>query len=961
MTDVASVKVRHCSPHGGGGGGGCNRATLTYTRGAELVKDIRQTRQTANAPRNARVVCKLSHEGLHSSAFLRAVAKPVLRERRSSNEAVGSGCNIDRPSSPLQRNRCTSTLHRSHGQPTIVPSAMSTATTAAPSSPGSNASSTVTPPWLDGSGPDNSVFFKFSSAKSRNVDGISDLVEHTSCGHDDVACRSSAGRTLSVSRSRDVRVATQVAQQRAASPCVRRIRKTTCSAMTQIPQPSRARRASGPALLSDAKMASSCAVMYEKSRSTGVTRGNPVQQSKMPAQLLVCPKKGLDDCGSTALLTVLQDGERLVRSVRSSFRMHDTDGDGLLSFVQVERLILALHKRLRLQPSGGDRTHEDVGHVSLQRLRRSDADGDGKLQEKEVLELYRWTLWRRYEDLNQATIDRAKFVGTLHDKSLATFYTTGKSIGSGNFGTIRNVLDRASESSRVVKTLRRQADNDLETNSGRPRSTGEEEISFLAMLDHPHILRIYESFYENDRVHIVTDFCRGGDLFGILRENAALEKTCSEPFVARIFLQVLQAVAHCHDRGVIHKDLKFENIMLRNRLTSTRVLDDVHIVVIDMGLSELFGEQHGRGIRSSTACGTLTTMAPEVIAHDFSCKCDVWSVGCLVFAMLNSQPRRLNDCHGCVALDHFPFAVTATDDDPLGINGLMDSHAHGPDYLRLDGVSEEGVSAVKAMLSYDEDDRPGALDCLSLPWFQQGNERPSRHLSQVQVRTLLDRSKRELRAWWVALIAKAASMLSASDVALFEDQFKAMDSSGNGYISRSDFVLALHQFRVPRQDSERVADAVNSSGTGRISWSEFIAALLPSSEDLLCQGVAAVFARLDLDMDGEVRTGELVEALCKGDFGEAAANACLQKPLVAKSMAEMMIKEMDQNCDGSLNLHDLKGYLLGRDAGNGTGNNRCVAETSTKATSSTPAKGSMIRGKSPLSPQMVQSRRRISV
>merc|ERR1712176_517374 len=91
----------------------------------------------------------------------------------------------------------------------------------------------------------------------------------------------------------------------------------------------------------------------------------------------------------------------------------------------------------------------------------------------------------------------------------------------------------------------------------------------------------------------------------------------SEPWVARVFSQTLEALAYCHEKGVMHKDLKFDNLMLRTVVTADSPIEDIHVMLIDVGLAELFGPEHGKSTHSNVIAGTLITMAPEVIARHF--------------------------------------------------------------------------------------------------------------------------------------------------------------------------------------------------------------------------------------------------------------------------------------------------------------------------------------------------------
>ena len=134
------------------------------------------------------------------------------------------------------------------------------------------------------------------------------------------------------------------------------------------------------------------------------------------------------------------------------------------------------------------------------------------------------------------------------------------------------------------------------------------EIAILKDLDHPNIVRAIETFEWQGEISIVMEVCSGGDLYS--------RDPYSEAEAARIVSSVLSAIAYMHSRKVVHRDLKFENVLFVN----TSPMSEVKL--IDFGLSTVYVNRDLTDIS-----GTIYTMAPEVLKGHHTEKADIWSIG----------------------------------------------------------------------------------------------------------------------------------------------------------------------------------------------------------------------------------------------------------------------------------------------------------------------------------------------
>ena len=93
--------------------------------------------------------------------------------------------------------------------------------------------------------------------------------------------------------------------------------------------------------------------------------------------------------------------------------------------------------------------------------------------------------------------------------------------------------------------------------------------------------------------------------------------------------QVLSAVAYCHDHNIVHRDLKPENVLLEDEK-----VNDLSVKVIDFGASQFFNPSQ----KLTERFGTIYYISPEVLKGNYSSKCDLWSLGVILYILLCGEP-----------------------------------------------------------------------------------------------------------------------------------------------------------------------------------------------------------------------------------------------------------------------------------------------------------------------------------
>lgn len=233
-------------------------------------------------------------------------------------------------------------------------------------------------------------------------------------------------------------------------------------------------------------------------------------------------------------------------------------------------------------------------------------------------------------------------------------YVVIRRIGAGSFGSVDLLRDRQTGAERVCKTV------PIKGMKFEVLSQMKKEIMLLQELDHPRIVRMYE--YTEDVAkgvfQLILEYLAGGPCDTLLSGG----RRPSESVVSNIMQQVLSAVAYCHARGIVHCDLKPENVLLTSAAPSAhprrRCLGGlcrwatapfarlgaceeelVDCKVIDFGLAAHFAPSEPESI--AQFAGTPCYIAPEVVGAlsggRFGPKADVWSVGVTAHYLLSSQ------------------------------------------------------------------------------------------------------------------------------------------------------------------------------------------------------------------------------------------------------------------------------------------------------------------------------------
>lgn len=221
------------------------------------------------------------------------------------------------------------------------------------------------------------------------------------------------------------------------------------------------------------------------------------------------------------------------------------------------------------------------------------------------------------EESSSSSSPTTTATATAGDFKLNLFgkYEVGKLLGCGAFAKVYHARDFRTRQSVAIKTVSKQ-----KILKGGFTEHVKREISIMRRLRHPHIVRLHEVLATKTKIYYVMEFAKGGELF-----TKVTKGRFSEDLSRRYFQQLISAVDYCHSRGVYHRDLKLENLLLD---------ENWDLKVTDFGLSAVNDQIRSDGFLH-TLCGTPAYVAPEILEKKGynGSKVDVWSCGIILFVL----------------------------------------------------------------------------------------------------------------------------------------------------------------------------------------------------------------------------------------------------------------------------------------------------------------------------------------
>ncbi|KAJ3091008.1 Map microtubule affinity-regulating kinase [Quaeritorhiza haematococci] len=193
------------------------------------------------------------------------------------------------------------------------------------------------------------------------------------------------------------------------------------------------------------------------------------------------------------------------------------------------------------------------------------------------------------------------------------YYDLEKSVGEGNFAKVKLATHTLTGQKVAVKIIDKTK---LDKNTAKKLFR---EVRIMKLLNHPHIVRLYEVIDTPKELYLIMEYAAGGEIFDYLVAHGRMK----EKEARRHFRQIVSAIDYCHALHVIHRDLKAENLLLD---------ESMNVKIADFG----FSNQFSPGQRLNTWCGSPPYAAPELFqGKEYSGpEVDIWSLGVVLYVLV---------------------------------------------------------------------------------------------------------------------------------------------------------------------------------------------------------------------------------------------------------------------------------------------------------------------------------------
>jgi len=290
--------------------------------------------------------------------------------------------------------------------------------------------------------------------------------------------------------------------------------------------------------------------------------------------------------------------------------------------------------------------------------------------------------------------------------------------------------------------------------------------------------------------------------------------------------QLITAICYCHSNNIVHRDIKAENILIE----STRIenIDGKEIELCEIRLTDFSSARSfNRSKKLTKKVGTPYYIAPEVLKRSYNEKCDIWSIGVLLFILLCGKPPFWGDSDKEI--------ITNVE------KGIPDKRPEEWKY-----ISPEAQNLIfEHLLKHDPHKRFSAADAIKHPWFQKYLIRPrfsAEKITEFYKNIISFKIDTKFFFQQASLAYMVHHILKKEETEPLRKFFEFLDKNGDGKMAYSEIVEGFKKIiHVNDKDVMRVFKYIDQSRSGYIEYEEFIRACIDRTKLLTDEHLKTTF------------------------------------------------------------------------------------------------------------------------
>ena len=491
------------------------------------------------------------------------------------------------------------------------------------------------------------------------------------------------------------------------------------------------------------------------------------------------------------------------------------------------------------------------------------------------------------------------------------FYEELEELGVGNYGVVKKV--RLIKNPDIVRAMKIIPEENVVQGEGASLI---DEIEILKNLEHPNIMKVYESFVYNNSYFIVSELCDQGHLLSKMEKLERMDQIV----VKFLMDQILNAIAYLHSKNILHGDIKLENVLLYKvskrggrRFTSINedfnedeaLRDDINqnygkkktssksknyiqdmmnyeIKLIDFGCSKYFVKKNTKKKKKlSGIIGTSIYCSPEVVDNLYDEKCDEWSCGVLMYILLGGIPPFYGD----------------TEEEIFEKIKKCEYDFSPPPFKK---VSKNCKDLIRRLLEPKKQYRIKAVEALRHPFFTESFD-PNSAMTANKDLSILKQFINPIK--YVSKFHEAvAAYLCVNFIPDEEEKtlktvFRYLDKDNKSIITKEAIKQCLEEIEVEITDEEltNIFNSIDEDGSGLIEYQEFIRNACDIKKLLTENNLKNVFHAVCGDKD--IMTGEDIKRFVFHDS------------LVQDQTLKEYFEQIGLNIDDKINFDDFSNMI----------------------------------------------------